>query len=86
MLTLIVADLFRIYGLLIVVYCFLSWFPNAQNSKFGYYISRICEPYLSLFDFIPPIAGISFSPIIALIVLDFVERGLLLLMGILGIY
>ena len=50
------------------------------------HLIKLCQPYLDLFDFIPPIAGISFSPIVALIVLEFAEKGALFLMGIFGIY
>ncbi len=86
MLTQLVVDFFRIYEFLIVAYCLLSWFPGAYESKVGQIICRLCEPYLEMFDFIPPIAGISFSPIVALVVLEFVERGLLFLLSLLGLY
>ena len=71
MLTLLVVDIFRVYEFLIVAYCLLSWFPGAYESKIGQLLIKLCQPYLDLFDFIPPIAGISFSPIVALIVLEF---------------
>ena len=83
MLTLLVVDIFRVYEFLIVAYCLLSWFPGAYESKIGQLLIKLCQPYLDLFDFIPPIAGISFSPIVALIVLEFAEKGALFLMGIL---
>ena len=82
MLTLLVVDIFRVYEFLIVAYCLLSWFPGAYESKIGQLLIKLCQPYLDLFDFIPPIAGISFS----LIVLEFAEKGALFLMGIFGIY
>ena len=33
-----------------MIYALLSWFPGAYDSAFGRLLSRICEPYLSLFD------------------------------------
>ena len=74
MLTLLVVDIFRVYEFLIVAYCLLSWFPGAYESKIGQLLIKLCQPYLDLFDFIPPIAGISFSPIVALIVLELAEN------------
>lgn len=81
----IISDLFNIYSFLIVAYCLLSWFPGAYNTKLGQLLIRICQPYLRLFDFIPPIAGISFAPLVALIALQFVERGVFAIFALLGI-
>ena len=53
--------LFRIYSVCIVVWCLSSWI--------------IVEPYLSVFrKVIPPISGVDLSPIVALFVLNLVER------------
>ncbi|KRL04664.1 hypothetical protein FD46_GL001799 [Liquorilactobacillus oeni DSM 19972] len=55
----------------------MSWFPGALQSKLGLFLARFCDPYLAFFDrFIPPIGGISFSPIIALIALQFIQNGI----------
>lgn len=44
-------------------------------------IDRLVRPYVGLFQrFIPPLGGIDFSPIVALVVLNFIER---LVVGIL---
>lgn len=43
------------YILVIVVWCIMSWFPNARNSRLGDVINRLVEPYMHWFDFIPPI-------------------------------
>lgn len=77
----IINGLFQLYSLAIVVYCLMSWFPGALQTKFGILLDRVVSPFLKLFDFIPPIFNIDFSPIIALIVLQFVNMGL---DGILG--
>lgn len=66
-----------IYSTLIVVYILMSWFPGAYQSKFGQILATICEPYLNFFRrFIPPIGMISFSGIVALIVLNLAKSGL----------
>ncbi|WP_314060255.1 YggT family protein [uncultured Vagococcus sp.] len=60
----------NIYIGLLAIYALLSWFPGAYDSTIGRLISRICEPYLSLFDrFNLSIGGIGFSIIIAIFVL-----------------
>lgn len=54
----------------------MSWVPAAQGSTFGRILARLCEPYLGFFrKFIPPIGMIDFSPIIAILLLTFIERG-----------
>ncbi len=58
----------------------MSWFPNARESSFGQILARICEPYLEVFRrFIPPIGMIDISPIVAIVVLNFSQRGLIAL-------
>ncbi|HLQ73952.1 MAG TPA: YggT family protein [Bacillota bacterium] len=70
------AFLFYSYGLL--VYILMSWFPGARESAFGYYLSRICEPYLEQFrKFIPPLGMIDISPIVGILVIHLARRGLL---------
>ena len=64
------------YILVIVVWCIMSWFTNSRNSRLGDIINRLVEPYMHWFDFIPPIGGISFAPMIAILVLYFVQAGL----------
>lgn len=75
----LINSLFSLYSFLIVAYCLLSWFPGAYQTQLGQLLIKVCQPYLRLFDFIPPIAGISFSPVIALIVLQFVKQGVWML-------
>ncbi|MFD1671142.1 YggT family protein [Agrilactobacillus yilanensis] len=74
---------FDAFTWLIIIYTLLSWIPNAYNTKFAALLNRIVGPYLGVFDrIIPPIMGISFSPIVAIIALQFVERGLLMFVNI----
>lgn len=65
------------YMIIMAVYCLMTWLPNSLNSKFGDIMRRLVEPFLGLFDrFIPTIAGLDFSPIIAFAILAVVRRGL----------
>jgi YggT family protein len=64
---------------MIIVYVLMSWLPNLRESFIGELLGKLVEPYLSPFRrFIPPIAGmLDISPIIALLVLQFAERGVI---------
>ena len=68
--------LINAYILVIVVWCLLSWFPISRGTRLGEIIDRLVEPYMHWFDFIPPLGGISFSPVVAIIVLYLVQDGL----------
>ena len=60
------------------VYFFMSWLPGARESQFGYYMSKVYEPYLKIFrSIIPPIGIIDISSIAALIFLWFFRSGLI---------
>lgn len=74
----IIMYLIQLYGLAIIVYILMSWFPGARESQFGYYLGVIVEPYLEPFrKIIPPIGMIDISPIVALLVLHYlIPRGL----------
>lgn len=72
----IINRLFQLYSLALLVYVLISWFPAAQGSKLAEILGRLCEPYLSIFDrFVPTIGGISFSPVVGLIALQFIQNG-----------
>ncbi|MEE8717286.1 MAG: YggT family protein [Coriobacteriales bacterium] len=61
------------YSILIIVYCFMSWIPRGSSKmveEVRGVLASLCEPYLGLFRrFIPPIAMIDFSPIVAILAL-----------------
>lgn len=62
--------------MLIVIWCILTWFPGALHSSLGKFISRLVNPYLDVFErIIPPLGGISFAPVVALMVLWFAQLG-----------
>lgn len=66
-----------IYSYVLIVYILMSWFPGARDSSFGYFLMKLCEPYLEQFRrFIPPIGMIDISPIVAIFVLHLARMGL----------
>ncbi len=70
-----VAKLFELYFLLIIVRCFLSFFPRVDIYKQPVkFIREITDPYLDIFRrFIPPVNGLDFSPIVAVIALQIIQ-------------
>lgn len=74
----IVSNLFYVYYLLIIVYCIMSWIPRGiagwvEDVRGA--LAMLVEPFLSIFRrFIPPVFGIDFSPIVAIFVLELIER------------
>ncbi|WP_085830254.1 YggT family protein [Collinsella vaginalis] len=70
--------LFNFYNILIIVYCLLSWFPRRSQSfldDLSRALDTIVGPYLNLFRrIIPSFGGIDFSPVVAIIALNVLER------------
>ena len=77
LLSFIVRTVADFYMLLIFAYVIMSWFPTMSGWVATLYeaLSRICEPYLRLFrKIIPPVGGLDFSPIVAVVVLQLIVR------------
>ena len=74
----LVSTLFNFYSTLVLVYCILTWIPMREGSllqDIGAVLDRIVGPYLYFFRrFIPPMGGIDFSPVIAIIALNLIEN------------
>ncbi len=74
----LISALVNFYEWLVIIWCFMSWFPLREGSLMydvAVVIDRIVSPYMNLFRrFIPPLGGMDFSPIVALFVLSFGER------------
>lgn len=83
MLTLLLVRLADAYSMIIFVYVMMSWLPTDRGLLADIYhvLGRVCDPYLDLFRrFIPPIGGMmDVSPIVALLVLQFGVRLLVML-------
>ena len=69
----VITNFFNIYFWLVLVRCFLSFVPSIDWNKQPFTALRdTTDLYLNLFrKFIPPINGIDFSPIIAMLALQF---------------
>ena len=64
----ILAAVLSLYTLLCFIYILMSWFPGARFTKFGHFMTAVCEPYMGLFrkmSFLR-IGNIDFSPIVSL--------------------
>ncbi|MHC5599306.1 MAG: YggT family protein [Nostoc sp.] len=73
----------QIYTVLLIIRVLLTWFPtiNWYNQPFAA-LSQITDPYLNLFRrIIPPLGGMDFSPMLAIILLQVVGGGLLQIVG-----
>lgn len=65
----------NIYTALLFIRILLSWFPNINwfDPPFSI-LSQLTDPYLNIFrSIIPPLGGLDFSPILALLLLQVVQ-------------
>ncbi|WP_255375145.1 YggT family protein [Collinsella sp. An307] len=80
----LVSTLVNFYETLILVYIILMWFPLREGGiayDVAMVLRSLCEPFLSIFRrIIPPMGGIDFSPVIAVLALNVIAR---LVIGIL---
>lgn len=66
---------FQIYTLMLFLRILVSWLPELYEYSFVRYLFRYTDPYLNLFrQIIPPLGMIDFSPIIAFLCLNFLEK------------
>ena len=60
------------------MYIILSWFPLREGGiayDVAMVLRSLCEPFLSIFRrIIPPMGGIDFSPVIAVLALNVIDR------------
>lgn len=82
----IVARALDFYALLIFAYVLLSWFP-VRGIVYEIYqvLGTVCEPYINIFRRIVPVAGaggvgMDFSPLVALLVLQYILRPVLVML------
>ena len=65
----ILSTLLELYGIASIIYALMSWVPQAYSSKFGQFIGRLVSPLMNTIeDHVPSIFGLSFAPVIALLV------------------
>lgn len=75
----LISALVNFYEWLVIIWCFMSWFPLREGSLMydvAVVIDRIVSPYMNLFRPLHPPLGRAwdFSPIVGLFVLSFGER------------
>ena len=74
----LISTLVNFYEMLILIYILLSWFPIREGSlvyDIGMVLQSLCEPFLGFFRrFIPPVGGLDFSPVRAVIALNLVSQ------------
>ena len=75
----------NLYFFLIILRIFLTWIPSVNWEKQPFdTLRQVCDVYLNIFRrFIPPINGLDFSPIVALIVLQIIQR--IIVVSLLGV-
>ncbi|EGQ4382925.1 YggT family protein [Staphylococcus pseudintermedius] len=67
----------KAYTFGMIIYIFMSWLPGARESAVGRWMSKIYEPFLEPFRrIIPPLGLVDISSIVAFLVLNLFERGL----------
>ena len=68
-------NLFYFFYLLIILRIFMSWIPSINWEQQPIKaIRQVTDAYLDVFrKFIPPVGGLDFSPIVALIVLQIIQ-------------
>lgn len=68
----------QIYTVLLIVRVLLTWFQTADwANRAMSFLGPITDPYLNIFrSFIPPLGGMDFSPILAILLLQWVGRAL----------
>ncbi len=69
------AQFLQIYIVLLIIRILLTWFPTVNWSTAPFsWLSQITDPYLNLFrSIIPPLGGMDFSPMLAIILLQVVS-------------
>ena len=67
-----IATVVSVYSTICLIRIFLTWIPQLNYSRFGQFMSAICDPFLNIFSKIPflRIGMIDFSPIVAFALLS----------------
>lgn len=82
-LTKVVNNIFNFYFILIILRIFLTWIPTIDwNQQPIKSVREVTDLYLDIFrKFIPPLGGLDFSPIIAIIVLQVIQSVVVNILG-----
>lgn len=71
----VINNIFYLFYILIILRIFLTWIPSIDWSQQPLKsVREVTDMYLDIFrKFIPPVGGLDFSPIIALIALQIIQ-------------
>lgn len=76
--------LFTLYSIAIIIRVLLSWFRVSYYHPAVHFLYQITEPLLApLRRYIPPMGGLDFTPMVALILLWIAEQMLVMVLTIL---
>jgi len=80
-----IAFLGRALNILILARVLLSWVPVDRNNPLVSFVYEVTEPILGpIRRLVPSLGGIDLSPIIALVLIEILQRMLLTILGRLG--
>ncbi|MCD6102316.1 MAG: YggT family protein [Candidatus Cloacimonetes bacterium] len=66
--------LLRIYVWIIIIRAIISWFSPNYSNPFIHFLITVTEPVLSPIRRLIPIRGIDISPIIVILIIEFIRR------------
>ena len=73
----VIDRIFLVYMIMLFARILSSWVPEIAHTKFMQFIAYCTDPYLNFFRrFIPPLAMIDFSPIVAFLALGFIDNSI----------
>jgi len=64
----------RIYVWIIIIRAIISWFSPNYSNPFIHFLITVTEPVLSPIRRLIPIRGIDISPIIVILIIEFIRR------------
>ncbi|MBX9687442.1 MAG: YggT family protein [Candidatus Obscuribacterales bacterium] len=72
----LVSTLIEGYTFVIILWCLLSWFPNIRWYEQPFKtLDMLVQPFMAPFRrLIPPMGGIDLSPMIAILILQFIAQ------------
>lgn len=78
---------FQFYFWLLIVRIFLTWIPTIDwNSPFFSKLAAVCDIYLNPFRrIIPAFGGLDFSPIVAILFLQFCAKAIIIALSRMGL-
>jgi YggT family protein len=74
----VIHSIIYLYETLIIVWCVLTFIPTREGgfgSVLKEALGNLVVPYLRIFQsFIPPVGNIDFSPVVAILALELIQR------------